>query len=298
VSPSSGAADPRVSVIIPAHDESSVIAGCLRSVLASTTSTELEVIVVCNGCTDDTAAIARGVSNAVRVLETDVAAKHAALNLGDAEASAPVRVYLDADTAVSPGAIEAVADLLEQPGIHAASPEISFDVSHCSRPARWFHAVWRQSPYFQGTTLGAGFYAMSAEGRKRFDRFPPVVGDDYFVAGLFAEQERGTATGHTYTPLLPGTLRSMLNVHVRHYGAHAELDEWLERHDPGRELPGRAPSSHGWLAHVARSPRALPGVLLYVAVKVASGPLGRRKHKRRDMARWNRDHAGRRAPTA
>jgi glycosyltransferase involved in cell wall biosynthesis len=284
----------RVSVIIPAHNEAAVVGGCLRAVLASTIADELEVIVVCNGCTDDTASVAQAVSGRIRVLDSPIAAKHAALNLGDRDATAPLRVYLDADTIVSPGAIEAVADLLEQPGVMAASPEIDFDLRNCSWPARQFHQVWRQSPYFTGTTLGAGFYAVSERGRTRFDEFPPVVGDDYFVSCLFADEERSTAVGHTYTPLLPTTLRSMLTVHLRHYGAHAEFDEWWRENGRG-ELPGAPQPDYRWLATLARRPARWAGIVLYAALKAMSIPLGRRKHQRRGMAKWNRDEAGRRA---
>lgn len=285
---------PVLSVIIPAHDEEGVIADCVRSVTSSTIADQVEVLVVCNGCTDRTAAVAQGVSDRVRVLESEVAAKHAALNLGDREATAAHRAYLDADTTLSPGALEAIVALFERNGALAASPEMRFEVDGCSWPARQFHRVWSRSPYFQGVTLGAGFYAISEAGRRRFVEFPPVVGDDYFVAGLFVEEERGQAVGETFTPLLPSTLRDMLNVHIRHYGAHAELDEWWRGHGAAA-LPGREPSSYGWLVPVARDPRTWAGVVLYIGVKALSIPLGRRKHRLRAMGAWNRDEAGRRA---
>ena len=45
-----------VSVVIPAHDEEAVIERCLGTLLADARAGEVEVVVVCNGCTDDTAA--------------------------------------------------------------------------------------------------------------------------------------------------------------------------------------------------------------------------------------------------
>ena len=50
------------SVIIPAHNEAKVIRRCLEGLLAGAPAgEEPELIVVCNGCSDDTAAIARQV---------------------------------------------------------------------------------------------------------------------------------------------------------------------------------------------------------------------------------------------
>lgn len=282
------------SVIIPAHDEADVIGATLRSVLASTIADDVEVLVVCNGCRDATAEVAAATSPDVRVLESDVAAKHAALDLGDRHARGRHRVYLDADTTVSPGALEAVVALLDEPGVEAASPEIHFATDHCSWPARQFHRIWWQSPYYRRTTLGAGFYALSPAGRARFDRFPPAVGDDYFVSGLIALPDRRTAVGHTYSPVLPATVRSMVRVHVRHYGAHAQLDEWW-LDNGGGDRPGEPEDGYRWLAPLAANPANWPGLGIYVAVKAVAVVLGRRKNRQRAMGEWNRDEAGRRA---
>ena len=47
------------SVIIAAHDEGAVIEVTLRSVLANRLDRPLQIIVVANGCSDDTAEKAR-----------------------------------------------------------------------------------------------------------------------------------------------------------------------------------------------------------------------------------------------
>src|SRR6478735_2382051 len=50
-----------VSVVIPAHNEAQVIEPNLRALLAGVEPGAFEVVVVCNGCTDATADIARRV---------------------------------------------------------------------------------------------------------------------------------------------------------------------------------------------------------------------------------------------
>src|SRR4029453_13779336 len=85
------------SIIIPAHNEESVIRRGLHAVLDGAAPGELEVIVVCNGCSDATADVAREFGIAVRVIETDVPSKSNALNLGDAAATRFPRFYLEAD---------------------------------------------------------------------------------------------------------------------------------------------------------------------------------------------------------
>ena len=63
---------------------------------------ELDVVVVCNGCTDQTAELARSCGYQVRVVELASASKPAALRIGDAAALAFPRLYLDADV-ILPG---------------------------------------------------------------------------------------------------------------------------------------------------------------------------------------------------
>ena len=71
------------SVILAAHNEAAVIEGTIRSVLRQKVDGELQVIVVANGCSDDTAGKARGFGDAVEVIETLVGNKIDAINLGD-----------------------------------------------------------------------------------------------------------------------------------------------------------------------------------------------------------------------
>ena len=68
-----------ISIVVPAHNESSGIARTLSAMTLGCRREELDVLVVCNGCTDDTADIARRFGPAVRVIETEVANKCHAL---------------------------------------------------------------------------------------------------------------------------------------------------------------------------------------------------------------------------
>lgn len=284
-----------VSVIVPAHDEAVLIERCLLSLRLGARVRELQLVVVCNGCSDDTAAIARRVAPQAVVIETPVSAKHAALTLGDAAALHFPRCYVDADVVVSPGALDAVAAALEEPGVHAAAPEPAFDLSKCGPGARLFLGIWEHSPYFTQDLVGSGFYAMSAAGRGRFGAFPPVVADDDFVLSLFPPQERRSVAGSSFTPLLPPTLRGLLHIHIRHLAARRELEQWLSTSGEHRAIQLRAPSSRSWLVPLLRDPRRWPAIAVYVAVKALSAAGGAWKCRFGSMAAWNRDDAGRRA---
>src|ERR1051325_6388342 len=85
------------SIIIAAHNEGPVIEKTLRSILANALDRPLQVIVVANGCSDDTAARARAVGVPIEVIETPLGNKVNALNLGDRAAKYFPRAFMDAD---------------------------------------------------------------------------------------------------------------------------------------------------------------------------------------------------------
>ena len=93
-----------ISVIVPAHEEERWVAGTLAS-LRSTVPTE--VIVVANACTDATATVAR--AHGARVIETPVRGVSGARNLGARASAGDVLLFLDADTRLARGALDAIA---------------------------------------------------------------------------------------------------------------------------------------------------------------------------------------------
>jgi glycosyltransferase involved in cell wall biosynthesis len=93
-----------VSVIVPAHEEERYLGATLDALRAST---PFETVVVANACTDDTAGVAR--RRGVRVVETATPGVSHARNLGAAASAGDVLLFLDADTVLAPGALDAFA---------------------------------------------------------------------------------------------------------------------------------------------------------------------------------------------
>ncbi|MFO1037706.1 MAG: glycosyltransferase family A protein [Geminicoccaceae bacterium] len=85
-----------VTCILPAHDSASFIALALASVLAQT-QPPAEILVVDDGSTDGTAAIAAAVDPRITILRTDDQGPAAARNRGLAATSSPLVAFLDPD---------------------------------------------------------------------------------------------------------------------------------------------------------------------------------------------------------
>src|SRR5262245_55246396 len=131
-----------VSIVIPAHDEEAVIGRCLAALTAGAADGELDVVVVCNGCKDGTAAAARAAAPGARVLEIAAAGKPGALNAGDAAARGFPRLYVDADVVLDLASLRRLAAVLAAPGALAAAPVMDLDAAGASWPVRAFYDVW------------------------------------------------------------------------------------------------------------------------------------------------------------
>jgi cellulose synthase/poly-beta-1,6-N-acetylglucosamine synthase-like glycosyltransferase/peptidoglycan/xylan/chitin deacetylase (PgdA/CDA1 family) len=117
-----GPVAPGISVVIPAYNEAAGIAATVRSMVGSSYPGELEVIVVDDGSTDNTAGIVRGLRlPGVHVISQRNAGKPAALNRGIAEAWYDILVLVDGDTIFGRRALGLLAQRLAEPGVGAVS---------------------------------------------------------------------------------------------------------------------------------------------------------------------------------
>ncbi|MEU4242489.1 glycosyltransferase [Actinoplanes sp. NPDC026619] len=110
-----------VSVIVPAYNEAANIVSTVRSLLASEHA-ELEIIVVDDGSTDDTADLVEALAHPdVRVLRRRNGGKAAALRTGVAAARHDVLVLIDGDTIVEPDTIGMLVRPFADPGVGAVA---------------------------------------------------------------------------------------------------------------------------------------------------------------------------------
>jgi len=116
-----GAEAPLVSVLVPARNEESTIARCLRSLLAQDYP-RLEIVVLDDGSSDATAAIVRAVGGArVRLLTgaplpPGWTGKNWACHQLSLAARGELLCFVDSDTTLAPGTLSAALGLMEEEG--------------------------------------------------------------------------------------------------------------------------------------------------------------------------------------
>ncbi|GAA3043333.1 glycosyltransferase family 2 protein [Actinokineospora globicatena] len=176
----------RVDVVVPARDEGALVGACVRSVFVGSEGVDVLVIVIANGCSDDTAERAREAG--AFVVEVAGEGKAAALNEGLARCRDNTAVvFLDADTVLLPGTLAQMASAMDAPEPRLVGPR-----PLVVRPSGWlarsFAAVWTRLPAVTGDVIGAGCYAINAAGRTLVDRFPDVVADDAWARTRFQKR--------------------------------------------------------------------------------------------------------------
>jgi len=237
-----------VSIVIPAHNEAKYLPACLESVFCQSFDGLLDVAVIANGCTDQTVAVAKAWmpeaaqrGHQLRIESIPESSKAAALNLGDLVTVEGIKVYLDADVCISPNTIEAVADRLHEGStVHLCAPALRIAPTQ-SQFTRSFARVWRNFPHVRNGLFGRGFYAVSAAGRRRWNRFPHILSEDEFVFRRFFPHECATIETASVTIRLPEGLRELVRIRSRCWRGKRQLVDI----EPGlaRSYRGRFPSA-------------------------------------------------------
>jgi glycosyltransferase involved in cell wall biosynthesis len=203
-------------VVIPAYNEAAVIRRCLDALFTGFAPGELDVVVACNGCSDDTAAIVRSSGHPVRVLEIVQASKTAALRAADRAALIFPRLYLDADVVLPGPSARLVLERLRA-GVLAARPPLRYDSGLSSAPVRSYYRARAQVPAVLSSLWGAGVYGLSAEGRARFEAFPDLVADDLWIDRQFEPREIEIVDCAPVVVAVPRRSQDLLRMLIRTY---------------------------------------------------------------------------------
>lgn len=280
------------SIVIPAYDEAAVIERCLDSLFTGLQGDEIDVVVVCNGCSDDTAERVRRSGHPVRVIEVTTPSKAAALRLGDKAALCFPRLYLDADVIVSGSSVRAVMRQLST-GAIAARPPLAYDTARSSALVRSYYRARMRMPSLNRSLWGAGVYGLSEQARGRFEAFPEVVADDVWVDHQFRRDEIEIVDCDPSVISTPRRTTDLIRTLRRVYGGKS-----VGTLTPGgrRRLAGTTVAAVRDLGKLARqSPAAVLDASVYAALALIPRLLltASRLRKHSPSVRWERDYSSR-----
>jgi len=277
-----------VSVIIPAHNEANVIRRTIDALLPGVDDEEIELIVVCNGCSDNTATIVQSYGDKIKCIETSVPSKTNALNLGDDFAQFFPRIYLDADIVLTFDSVKTLAAILLKGHFLAASPVMKMNYGNASWVVKSYYEVWQQLPYVQEGMIGTGVFALSKSGRERFERFPAIIADDGFIRAMFNKEERVSVDTCYSMVRSPLNLSSLLKIKTRSRLGRYELAEKF----PGL-LENEEKKYGNAFINIIRKLNNWVKIPVYVYVNLVSRTRAQRYFKLRGYSGWERDSSSR-----
>ncbi len=204
-----------ISVIIPAHNEEKYIKRCINSIknAASVFKGNVEIIVVCNRCTDRTADIAK--ENGARVLFDEHRCIAKVRNDGIAAAKGRIIVTIDADNRMTKGTLREIYHLIRSGKYIGGGAPIRFERN--SFPLWCNDILCRVS--FRLTGLYSGIFWAKKE---TFDAIGGFVDKKAMedVATAKALKEYGKRFGLQYTTLKKNYL-------INSTRKYDDLGDWL-----------------------------------------------------------------------
>lgn len=254
---------PEISVLIPAHNEAGVIHRSLEPLAELAAEGLLQVIVIANGCSDDTAEIARRTCPSATVLEMGAASKVIALNAGAGLCVGRAVICLDADIALSPEALYALARPLIAGRAELACGRMAVALNKSSALVRAFYRGWALSPYFDKGKAG-GVVALSAAFAREIFPLRAFTSDDEMIARLATSRRQAYVPEAAFEVFAPRTAAALIAIRKRSRRGTAALEK-------AGMATRRATNSAGFLKtlqRALRSPARLPDVCVYGAVIV------------------------------
>lgn len=278
-----GRSEGAVTVIIPAHDEETALP---RLLAALGSHNELDIVVVCNGCSDNTAQAARSVGTHIRVFEMAEASKWAAIQHGDSMGRHFPRIYVDADVVISGEDCRVLAHALDE-GVLACGPARHVELTASSPWVRWYYDVWQLLPQVRSGLFGRGVIALSQEGFRRLQGRPRFMSDDLAFSEAFDASERLVVDQAVVRIRAPQTLAALVARRVRVVTGNAQFDQQV----------GRAQGSVTGIRTLAtlalRRPALVPKVFAFAVVTFVARRRAKRFVNAGDFSTWHRDESSR-----
>ena len=277
------------SVVIPAHNEAATIGRNLRALRRGTRDDDLEVVVVCNGCTDQTAEAARAADPRARVIEIEEPSKAEAVRVGNTATEVFPRVHLDADIELSGTDLLSLLEPLSRRGVLATGPRRDVPKTGCSRWVRWYYEVWESLPQVESGLFGRGVVALSEEAQARVSALPRMLSDDLGMSDAFSAQERCVVSTAVAVVHPPRTVRDLVRRRIRISTGNTQA----------ARLGVRRPASRTRLRTLLALSVSRPGLALrvpvFLGIHVAALVGARRAVRAGDFTSWQRDESSRTA---
>jgi len=224
----------KFSIIIPAYNEETLITKTLITLLQDNNLHNIELLVICNGCSDQTFSKTQSFINEnslslknkkidFLLFETSKASKTNALNIGINNSHGLIKVFIDADIQICGKDVNLLISELQNKKLKAISPRVNFSFDNSSFWVRQYYRVASLSFYNANTRL-SNVIALSEAGIKQITPLPNVIADDEYIRRQFTENERAVSQHCSLIFLCAKKLKDLIQVLTRVERGNVQLN--------------------------------------------------------------------------
>lgn len=281
----------KATIIIAAYNEASVIRETLQQLHRAHAPSSYQILVICNGCTDDTEKIIH--DEFQNVLCHSLKKSSKALAIRHAESLNPgfPRLYLDADINLSAADADRFISKARDHELEALLiPSSKVTTTQCSTMVKAFYRAWYNTPHVQTFGYGAGAYLINQAGRDRFGLWPELVADDAFIRSQFRTEETHLIQSIKVGVKAPKTLWSLIKVKARSKFGNLELKAYSKHirvNDENNETTRIANTKSSAIAPLQPGDKLIYLMINLIALSLAKWQFIRGKN------RWFRDNSNR-----
>ena len=230
----------KASIVVPAHNEETRGFGLLSVLESAARELNYLIVVVCNGCNDQTASLARRVP-ALVVIEIVESGKSNALNVGDVVAGDVFpRLYIDADVQIDLKSLQDIVSSLDVEQPKAAGPVVRYLSDDSPWLIRAYYRAHDSIPFLAELRKhhldGRGVYGVNRAGRYQFQEFPPIRADDAFFNRMFDYDQKLLVESARVGVPTPSSLLEFFKTQTRAAEGTRELHAWMKAHRPDHHV--------------------------------------------------------------
>ncbi len=224
----------KVSVIIPAYNEEALILKTLTGLFDDDSLMNIELLVVCNGCKDQTyfktlsfikenSLLLKQKNIVLLVLETSKASKTNALNIGISNSHSSIKILMDADIQICGEDLNILVGELHSQNLKAISPRVKFSFENSNFWVKQYYRVASRSFYNINNRL-SNVIALSADGIKRISPLPDIIADDEYIRRQFSPNEIAVSQRCTFIFTCTKNLVNLLQILTRVERGNVQLN--------------------------------------------------------------------------
>lgn len=276
--------DYMLTVVIPAYNEESCIINTLKN-YDFEFNIEIQVIVVANGCVDNTANVVKEKFNRFQVVELFEGSKIAAINKGLSEARYDHILIQDADVLIDRSSILELLKFIESEEYLYASPIAKVTVKG-GVLIKSYYKFLKKTPAFAKGMVNSGAYLLSKHAVKKLGKFPRVIADDGYVKGTLGPENLRNICGCYSFVKSPEDIWSLIKIKTRSKLGNIEL----AKH---KQSPSRGENHFKALLRIAISQRVIFSFLVYCLVTGLTFCRAKYQVNKGKELAWERDESTR-----